>query len=449
LPDGRRPRRTGDGVSGPECGESGFGRNLRDRIRIQRVVEIESGGTVMRTPRSFVAAAAMATLFLALTSHPPTARGDETDAFETALARLEAAQDGSSVSAICEAVRDLAGIDHRKVDDVLRRIASGAREDKVCAEAARALGMRGNRRQLSFLLRLLDAHEDRPYALIGVLEGIGAFRSVRAADPLYDVARSNMMTQERVAKAAIEALGAIHHRKAVDLLVKLLAQTELRQGYGPDGMTPTGPISSEAQTKVAAYQEPIRVALHRLTGIELMSVEDWTSWWRSEKRRFRLPPAPPDPNRRLGLRDEKRWFEIMRPSIAWRWLDDPEPGFQRTCARKEEGRTVAWVSVHAHSTKEEDPITVASMLRAQQDDLERRFATIREKDWGSEGEFAGEKATIQHVRGHFTGEETRLTQAVFKHGYRMFVVRWAVVERAERRIGEETKRMVDSLRLLD
>jgi hypothetical protein len=390
---------------------------------------------------------ACAVLALGMLFHATRAASDD-DALDRALENLETARSSDNIDSMCKAVSALASVQDSKVDRALRDIAVGRYPDRVCAAAARSLGLRGGRGSLTFLMRLVKPFRDRPYAMIGVIEGIGAFRSPRSVDTLYEEAQRFMLTQEKVSLAAIDALGRIRTKHAIERLISLLLQTERRVGYGPDRPQYLGPTSSETVEQLATYKAPIVAGLQRLTGEGLVVVDDWNGWWRNVRSSFRLPPAPPDPNRRLGYRDDKLRFEAMRPTAAWRWTDHPEPGMMLTCERLEAGEKQAWLSVHMHSTLEKDPISVPGMLEAQRKGLRTRFTAVHQEDWDGTGRCAGRKASLQRVDGVLDGVESRLAQAVLLYKSRMYVIRWVVTEKAKREIGEETTRFVESIRLL-
>jgi len=231
-------------------------------------------------------------------------------------------------------------------------------------------------------------------------------------------------------------------------MISILVQTRKSRGWGVDGMTPSGPTSSQDATRLASYRPLAIACLQRLTGVGLESIDDWVSWWRGEKRRFKCPKAPPNPNRRLLYRNEDGRFEIMRPGPNWRWAENAENGFDSTCRRRENERDMAWVSIHVHSIRKEDPVSLAGMLDVQKTAIRQTVATIRECEWNGQIQFAGIRAVRQEAAGIVGGATGRLTQAVFQVKEMMYVVRWVVGSDASEDVVKETDRMVASFKLI-
>jgi hypothetical protein len=200
------------------------------------------------------------------------------------------------------AIADLARLDDDAVGRELRKVVSTHRSDRVRAEAARALGRRGDPKDLRFLLGAIRGGlKKRPVALAGALEGIGEYGDPRSVRDLVDTTKYWMPRHRMPARAAISALGRIREGEAVEGLIALLDLTRIRKtGRGASVQAADrsqqhvgrGAVADETVASVAEYRPHLRKTLTRLTGEAFADAETWMLWWDDVGESFEFPTEP-------------------------------------------------------------------------------------------------------------------------------------------------------------
>jgi hypothetical protein len=373
---------------------------------------------------------------------------------DEALRRLANARESGNVAAICRAVHAMGDVEDAKIQKQLRKIASRDRDDRVVAAAARELGEDRQKKDLRLLTRLVKSYRKRPRALEGVLEALGQYGSPRSVDLLYDQIRYFMSRHKGATLAAIEALGRVRTREAVERLIDAMNLTQPRMGMGAQGKdvdgfgSLPGITSDDTVASLSAYRPDIARSLRRLTGEPLESPEDWREWWLGVRKTFRPPEPEDEGNLQLAFRDGRARYAIRRPSGKWRWVEKTEDGFDRTAERRVDGRRVAWLSIHVHAVEEAEPSTVKGLLEEQEDRLKDAYRIYR-ATWNEPARLGGKAASGQTVECEIDDRQCRLAQAAIKHRGRLYLVRWAMTEGAGYEEREELEKFVESFELLD
>jgi hypothetical protein len=373
----------------------------------------------------------LATLALALPAAPSSASGDVAD--------LREALGSEAASERIDAIEALAKSESGSASSLVARMLRDS-SPEVRAAAARALGARGDRTALAALRWAADELDDDPTTLAAVCAGLGATGSRAAVEPLGDVARQEMSRRPRVARAAIEALGAVRDPESVETLLGLLSTATPSQ---TDRTTNTG------QRELLA---PIRASLRRLTGQRLVSSSAWSAWWRRNERGYRFPEDPGAELRGKVFREEGFLFRVERPSTkAWEFARPDGNGLLLVrFTGPREASPVAYVMISGYSVKEFDPDTPDALARRYAARMEDEYADFRDRVTDRPARLGGENAIYQRFFGRTRkGIVLETRHWIARRGEHVFTVRAVLASGSSERVRRELDSIVKSFRFLD
>jgi hypothetical protein len=134
------------------------------------------------------------------------------------------------------------------------------------------------------LARALPACARDPVMLAKLLDTLGVVGHPAAAPAVMGFLKHE---DEKVAKAAVRALGEMRHVGAIEPLVAAWEELENNKKKG-------GEIQKEAEKQLKALASPLREALQRLTGPHFEAPKDYRAWWVKHRATHRLkePPSP-------------------------------------------------------------------------------------------------------------------------------------------------------------
>jgi hypothetical protein len=355
------------------------------------------------------------------------------------------------------AINDIATLPDKAVNKELKKVVGSDRSERVRAAAAQALGKLGNPKDLSFLIGSIRSLKKKPLALAGVVDAIGEFRSAKAVEPVFDVAKKWMTKHKYPAMAAIRAMGKIPSRKSIQYLIKLYELSIPRSAPGmDDGRTyhpPTAP-AEETQARLQDYQPYIIKSLQKLTGELIADVEIWKEWWEDNQRSFNPADVKVDPNQSLRLVEDEFRYEISRPSMEWKWVEKPEKGFNRTAELDEEGAVLATLSIMSYSVWARTPTTAMEMAKKQKDFLTKEIAFVKEQKWdetvkmGKTDEAEGVDAVRQTIAGTWEDRNVKVKQTIFVHRGIMYLIRVTLLPGISHGGYKEADEFVESFKFL-
>ena len=355
------------------------------------------------------------------------------------------------------AIARLAPIDDKAVSRELRKVVASDRSDRVRASAARALGHRGDRKDLSFLVRCLKSLKKRPVALAGAAEAVGQYAEPRTADALYDVGRQWLLKHKYPAQASIRALGKVPSLDAIESLIKLMELTYPRPGRGPGGENGNldgsfgsipGLTSDDTSATLSDYRPYLVASLQKLTGESLTDLPDWKEWWEQIAPDFDPSSVKDDPNRQFKLIDTDYCYIIRRPSGEWTWQDKAKKGFNRTAALKEGDRVSTNLHLLAYSTQDRAPRDHRTLAASEKEALLKSFTRISEQTWAEEVKFEETEGIRHTILGYVDGKLTRYRITYFKHRFYVYVLWFSLEARPSRDVMKDVESFEESLRFL-
>ncbi len=221
------------------------------------------------------------------------------------------------------------------------------RDADVRKAAIEAEGALRDGAMLGKLLSLTKTYEKDPNTLATVVRAVGRFESPKALKTLKSISRKWLPRDAGVASAAAEALGQIPDRSSVELLIRMLEQTDPRLPS-----TSSKDISLETRRILRESKSSIIAALQHLTCWDFRDSEAWQRFWKAEQRRWKHAPCDRDLSELSVWRDPGYGFTVKRPGEGW--------SIERTSTRKDyrvyferrgAGGAEAAVWVYAHSDR--------------------------------------------------------------------------------------------------
>jgi HEAT repeats/PBS lyase HEAT-like repeat len=216
------------------------------------------------------------------------------------------------------------------------------RDRDVRIAAIQAEGRLADRRLLGKVLALAK-REDDPETKAALFRALGAFGSPRALKLLKSAGRKWLPRDSAVASAAAEALGRIPSREAVEILIRMLEQTDPRLPSSSDKE-----ISSETRRTLYRSRPAVVAALRNQTGWDFPDGEAWQRFWKTEQKRWKPRVGVLDLSTVTVWRDPGYGFSIRRPSDEWS-IDRSEKrrGFRVYLQHRGDAGRDAVVWVHA------------------------------------------------------------------------------------------------------
>ncbi|MEN8150233.1 MAG: HEAT repeat domain-containing protein [Planctomycetota bacterium] len=186
------------------------------------------------------------------------------------------------------------------------------RDSAVRIAAIESEGDLGNARMLGKLLSLTKTYDKDPETLAAVLHAVGKLGKPAALKTLKSLGRKWLPKNSTVASAAAEALGRIPDRTSVELLIRMLEQTDPHLAASAET-----DISAETRQTLRASRPAIVAALQHLTCWDFSDAEAWQRFWKSEQRRWKHKPCDRDLSELATWRDPGYGFSLERPGETW------------------------------------------------------------------------------------------------------------------------------------
>jgi hypothetical protein len=262
-------------------------------------------------PRSAVRFAALVAVFLSagLAQAPAAPAADDAKAAaaeeKAVLAATEKEMRRRHEEAVKQAVDDFKkGLREAKniADRValVKKLSETERDPKIQAEIARLLSDPAESVRIEAMQGLAGYRRDKAAsnALVGALplnsrtasmlsHALDAIGSVGHESAVPVVARHVADKEERVAAAAIRALGQMNSPAAVPLLIETWERLEKDKTKGDEQ-------KKAAEERLKAVEGPLKEALAALTGQKQNAAADYRAWW-SENRATLKPKEEPPP----------------------------------------------------------------------------------------------------------------------------------------------------------
>ena len=205
------------------------------------------------------------------------------------------------------AVRALAQYHHDRIVAVLAPLLTEAPlavRVMTARELAKFAGVDAAGRELLAALKSpSNAGKKEAPVRIEILRGLGTLKCSAASG---DVAKLVEDREVWVAKAAIDASGAIRSLEAMTPLIRALLRIESKSGDSESSLNPFDSLFPEMPTASSllrpdarqtakrpsereVLKEPILAALKGITHENWESARDWDGWWTKRRAGFRLP----------------------------------------------------------------------------------------------------------------------------------------------------------------
>lgn len=203
------------------------------------------------------------------------------EAARTQLTEFEnALRTASREDDIIRAIENVSTVQHPQVIQHLIKLLVRPLSEPCLVAVARAIGKQTDRKGVPALLGALKRARKKEALSLAIIEALGNLADASAAGTLVDIMRSANPAHLDEAKYAIGALEKIRDKKAIDPMILLVAELEVR-GF-----------NQERMRRRQALQAPLLQALRSLTGEDFQSSIDWRKWWSQSKQTFRVPPPP-------------------------------------------------------------------------------------------------------------------------------------------------------------
>jgi HEAT repeats/PBS lyase HEAT-like repeat len=353
---------------------------------------------------------------------------------DDALKRLDSRDAEERVAAV-KILRDTPG---DRVSTALVRTLSD-REISVREAVLDALGERGDEICVKALRRALKTFARERDVLPLVVQALGAARDVASAGAIVKLARRGVGSEPWLADAAIDALGQLRHREAIDGLVELLGTAQPVRG------------GANARTGHERYVAGIRESLKELTGLPFKKTVTWQIWWRHAHRSWL--PTPQDPRTETGAkRHDHSWrFGVTRPDTTrWAFMAPKGAALRVRYVGSREEAGFAWIDVMVHATAEREPATVGDAARLHAERLKKELADVKEIALGEKARLGSETVLSHRAVGMLAGGRVARRRVFFvaRNGL-LYTVSVHVSSGASERVGAEIGAMLKSFRLLD
>ena len=391
---------------------------------------------------------------LLITAAPVFSADDEREQLKAFKLALKSTEEADRLKAVSE----YGVLPGKSIGKQLRKVVTGDRSDRVRAAAARAIGSRRNKKDISFLLSTFKSLKKRPVALAGAIDGVGFFGEPKTADAVYDAGRLWLTKHKYPALATIQALGRIRSGESVELLMKLYDLTYPRAGYGPgadgggsiDGSAPTGSGMTNDDTRAALgdFRPHIIAALQGITGEMLDDLDNWQEWWREVEDTFDPATVKIDPNRQLKLVDSTCSYQIKRPGSEWKWQEKPKEGYSRTAVLTEDDEVTAYLHLLAYSTMERGPRDAKTLAAEEKERLKGMFTELSEENFDEAIKVDGVDA-IRHTAAGVKGMESAYHRVTFvgRRDY-IYVLWFTLTDSAGRGTQESVREFEGSFKFL-